>query len=77
MNFINLLLSNFWHFVGLMLFTSLFLTSIVKVTKYVISLLTITFRGYPPEHCDAVGNAYTPTNNKKTDTDEINQTEIE
>ena len=63
MEFIHLLLSSFWHFVGLIIFTSMFLVSVTKVVKYVISLITITFRGYPPEHCDAVGTQYTATAN--------------
>lgn len=63
MEFIHLLLSSFWHFVGLIIFTSMFLVSVTKVTKYVISVITIIFRGYPPEHCDAVGTQYTATTN--------------
>ena len=65
MEFIHLLLSSFWHFVGLTIFTSMFLVSVVNVVKYLISLLTITFRGYPPEHCDAVGAAHPVTTNSK------------
>ena len=69
MEFINLLISSFWHFVGLMIFTSAFLVSVVKIVKYLISLLTITFRGYPPEHCDAVGDKYVVNNTSNNNTE--------
>ena len=77
MEFINLLLSSFWHFVGLMIFTSAFLVSIVKIIRHVIALLTITFRGYPPEHCDAVGEKYEEKSTSNSTNDKNNQTEIQ
>ena len=71
MEFLNLLLSNFWNFVGLMIFSYIITFSIIKIIRFLIALFIIIFRGYPPEHCDAFGDINSRINKKHID-NEIN-----
>jgi hypothetical protein len=55
MEVIEFIFSNFWTWLGSMLLIGVLLSNTLKLIKYLLSLLIISFRGYPPEHCDAVG----------------------
>lgn len=56
---LNLALSGFWNFVGvaiIIFYTPI--TFVLALWSKFMKMLCIRNRGYPPSHCDALGNAH-------------------
>jgi hypothetical protein len=66
MEVIEYIFSSFWTWLGSMLLIGVLLSNTLKLIKYLLSLLIISFRGYPPDNCDAMGE--TNVNNALNET---------
>ena len=66
MEVIEFIFTNFWTWLGSMLLVGVLLSNALKLIKYLLSLLIISFRGYPPANCDSLGE--TNVNNALNET---------
>lgn len=64
---LNIATSGFWQFIAVIIIIALPFNFIVILWIKYMKMIAVTSQGYPPDHCDALGDVH----NEEEDEDEV------